>query len=90
MEQTTFAAFIDFPKAFDWVNCEILLNNLREYGITGKIFSSIKNLYTHTNAQVKLNQNSTDPFQTTSGVRQGDTSCIRPQMSPWSSFLFVS
>ena len=46
MGQATFAAFIDFQKAFDWVNRDILLNKLREYGITGKIFTSIKNLYT--------------------------------------------
>ena len=82
MGQATFAAFIDFQKAFDWVNRDILLNKLREYGITGKI--SIKNLYMQTNAQVKLNQNFTDPFLTTSGVRQGDS------MSPTLFNIFLN
>ena len=84
MGQATFAAFIDFQKAFDWVNRDILLNKLREYGITGKIFTSIKNLYTQTNAQVKLNQNFTEPFLTTSGVRQGDS------MSPTLFNIFLN
>ena len=84
MGQDTFAAFIDFQKAFDWVNHEILLNKLREYGITGKIFTSMKNLYTQTNAKVKLNPNFTDPFLTTSGVRQGDS------MSPTLFNIFLN
>ena len=59
-----------------WVNCEILLNKLRAYSITGKNIyfnQKKKNLSTQTNAQVKRNQNFNDPFQTTSGVRQGDS-----------------
>ena len=37
------------------------------------MYTSIKNLYTQTNAQVKIDQFFTEPFETTSGVRQGDS-----------------
>ena len=56
----TFCAFIDFQKAFDYVDREFLLYELRQIGVTGKFFFAVKALYRDTKSCVK-------------GVRQGDS-----------------
>ena len=84
MGQNTYVAFIDFQKAFDWVNRKKLINKLFKYGLQGKILTSIKNLYTKTNAQVKINEYLTGIFETSSGVRQGDN------MSPVLFNIFIN
>ena len=48
------------------------------------MYSSIKSLYTSTNARLRLNGNLTAPFDTTSGVRQGDN------LSPTLFSLFIN
>ena len=72
--RSTFAAFIDFKKAFDFVDRELLLLKLMDNGIHGNIYQSIKSLYHGTSACVRLNGQLTDWFDiyTISGVRQGD------------------
>ena len=40
-----YAAFIDFKKAYDTVNRDTLLKNLHGYGIGGKMWASIKAIY---------------------------------------------
>ena len=67
----TFAAFLDMEKAFDRVYRDLL--RLLEYGIDGKLYNSIKNMYGDNKSSILLNDLSTDCFNVTSGVRQGDT-----------------
>ena len=57
MEQKSpiYAAFIDFAKAFDWVDRDLLLYCLLQNNIDGKIYKSIKALYTNTLACVRVN-----------------------------------
>ena len=69
---STFCAFIDMKKAFDWVNRELLFYVLLKNGIKGKIFNNIKALYENTRAAIKLNNYITEWFNINSGVRQGD------------------
>ena len=69
----TFAAFLDMEKAFDHVNRDLLLLRLLESGIDGELYNSIKNMYDDNKSNILLNNLSTDWFNVTSGVRQGDT-----------------
>ena len=56
----TFAAFLDMEKAFDRVNRDLLLLRLLEYGIDGKLYNSIKNMYDDNKLNILLNNLSTD------------------------------
>ena len=56
-KKSTFCAFIDMEKAFDFLDRNLLLCRLLLYKIDGKLFKSIRALYGHTSACVKLNAN---------------------------------
>ncbi len=68
----TYAAFIDFQKAFEWIDRDLLMYKLLINDIDGKIYHSVKNMYTNTSSAIRLNEHITDWFPCTSGVRQGD------------------
>ena len=68
----TFVTFIDFSKAFDSVNRNLLLYVLLQSGIDGKLYFIIKALYNLTEACVTLNGALSEWFKTELGVRQGD------------------
>ena len=69
---STFGTFIDLRKAFDSVDRNALLYKLLLNGIDGKMYESIRAMYTDTLASVKLNIFQTHWFSTSQGVRQGD------------------
>ncbi len=70
---SVFTAFIDFRKAFDCINRELLLYRLLLYGIDGKIYNTIKSMYKYTESCVRINKNiHTGWFDTLNGVKQGD------------------
>ena len=71
-------------KAFDRVNRDLLLLHSLEYGIDGKLYNSIKNMYDDNKSSILLNNLSTDWFNVTAGVRQGDT------LSPILFSLFIN
>ena len=73
-KQDTFGVFIDFQKAFDFVDRDVLLYKLISNGIDGKFYNSIKSILSDTTSCVKLNGILTDWFPVLSGVRQGDSS----------------
>ena len=77
-KKATYCCFVDFAKAFDFVNRDLLLAALRNVGINGKFLSMIQCMYSKTEAAIKINDKLTDWFQTESGVRQGqnDSSTI--------------
>ena len=70
-KKSTFVAFIDFSKAYDNINRELLRNKLHTYGIGGKIFQSLRALYNNVKCAVKVNHTQTDWFSVTSGLKQG-------------------
>ncbi len=82
--KNTFATFIDFKKAFDYVNRDLLLCKLLEYGIDGRMYNSIKYMYSMTESCVQLGGDFTPFFSTVSGVRQGDS------MSPTLFAVFIN
>ena len=70
---STYAAFGDFEKAFDWVDRDLLFYKLAsQFGLGGKIYNAIKSFYDQSTAQVKINERYTETFHIKSGVKQGD------------------
>ena len=65
------AAFIDFRKAFDNVWHCGLFHKLQNYGINGNFLNTIKSMYDKTECAVKINNQCTNFFKCSKGVRQG-------------------
>ena len=83
--KSVFIAFVDFHKAFDWVDRSLLLYKLLHfYNIQGNIYWAIKTLYNGTAACIRLNETYSEWFNTTSGVKQGDN------LSPTLFSLFIN
>ena len=79
-----YCCFIDYQKAFDFIDRSSLWSKLIKQGITGNIFSVIKSLYSHIKVCVKHNGQLTDYFNSTSGLLQGEV------MSPILFSLYVN
>ena len=71
--EPTFAAFIDFRKAFDFVDRTYLFQKLKLKGILGRMLNAITSMYKNTMSRILLENFLTDWFITQNGVRQGDT-----------------
>ena len=65
--------FVDFKKAFDSINREMLFNIMQLYGTPLAIISATRKLYDNSKATVLVNGKSSEPFNITTGVLQGDT-----------------
>ena len=66
-------AFIDFQKCFDTINRNILWPILLKSGVKGKLFNSIRRMYTNVKARIRINNGKyTDNVNCTLGVKQGD------------------
>ncbi len=72
MKQSTPACLIDMKKAFDSVNHDCLFHKMMQNGIQGKLYWSLKLLYTAPVSAVQLNQHVTCWFDVKTGVRQGN------------------
>ena len=79
-----YSCFVDFKKAFDSVPRDLLLEKLLSFGITGKFFNILRNIYTSDKACIKNGQSCSEFFELNIGVRQG---CI---LSPLLFNLFLS
>ena len=82
--KSTFTCFIDFQKAFDFIDRELLLFRLLKMGINGYFYSAIQSIYKAPVACVKLNEHYTSWFPTPSGVKQGDS------LSPTLFAIFIN
>ena len=67
-----FITFIDFKKAFDSIDRDMMFAILRHYGILEKIVSAIRALYDNSKSQVYVNGQLSETFDVTTGVLQGD------------------
>ena len=65
--------FVDFSKAFDSINREVMWCILRHYGIPSQIVDAIKCIYKDSKSVITIGKNFSDEIKTTSGVLQGDT-----------------
>ena len=75
-----YITFIDFTKAFDSLDREMMFAILRHYGIPQKIVDAIRALYDKSKSRVYVDGKLSDPFDITTGVLQGDV---------LASFLFI-
>jgi hypothetical protein len=67
-----FAAFIDFKKAYDTVDRQLLWRCLEGVGLHGECLSTLKQMYDHVQLQVKVHGELGDAFLSQIGVKQGD------------------
>ena len=74
----TFLSFIDYKKAFDSVDRDLLLFKLSNIGIHGHMYTAISSLYSNPKSRVILNDYETDYFDCPIGVKQGD--CLSPTL----------
>ena len=71
LKQSTFCAFIDFKKAYDSIDRDILWKKLEHIGLSGYILNAVKSLYSSVSSCVRINGSCTDWFNVTTGLRQG-------------------
>ena len=78
------AAFIDFEKAYDWVDRQKLWKCLWQNGVRGRFLGFLKALYFDSRCQVKLLDVVSDEFGVGTGLRQG---CV---LSPLLFSLYIN
>ncbi|KAJ4446465.1 hypothetical protein ANN_13161 [Periplaneta americana] len=69
---TVHQLFIDFKKAYDSVEREVLYDILIEFGIPKKLVRLIKMCLSETYSRVRIGQFLSDPFPIHCGLKQGD------------------
>ena len=79
-----YVALIDYKKCFDSINRDALLNSLKRYGVSGKIFAAIRGIYSNVSSAVRNNYEITDFFDCPVGLKQG---CL---LSPLLFSIFIS
>jgi len=67
-----FITFVDFKKAFDSIDRDMMFAILLHYGIPEKIVNAIRVLYDNSSSRVYIDGRESDPFNITTGVLQGD------------------
>ena len=70
-QKNIYFCFIDYAKAFDYVDPNKLWNILKEMGIPDHLTCLLRNLYAGQEATVTIRHGTTDWFQIGKGVRQG-------------------
>ena len=78
MGKDTFLCFIDYKKAFDSVDRNLLMFKLYNIGIKGNIYRAISSLYSNPKSRIILQDYNTDYFDCPIGVKQGD--CLSPTL----------
>ena len=69
--QSTFAAFIDFTKAYDSIDRNLLFTKLENLGLNGRIYKAIKSLYDSVKSSVRINGLKTEFVDANCGLKQG-------------------
>ncbi len=81
--KATLACFIDFHKAFVWVNSDLLFFKLIQYGADGQYYKAFKAFYQAPVACVQGSDVITGWFPTPFGIKEGDV------LSPTLFAIFV-
>ena len=69
--KATYVAFIDFKKAYDSVNRQLLWKKVWDLGVRGKIFAALRSLYTQSLYSVRVNGHMSEWIEATRGLKQG-------------------
>ena len=70
-QKNIYFCFIDYAKAFDWVDRNKLWKILEEVGIPDHLTCLLRNLYAGQEATIRTGHGTTDWFQIRKGVRKG-------------------
>ena len=70
-KELVYACYVDFRKAFDLIDRDLLLVRLKEMGIKGRLLVTIQALYKETTSSICLNGMLEDWFRTKYSVKQG-------------------
>ena len=70
-KKNTFAAFIDFRKAYDNINRNLLFEKMRHLGINGSMYKALIAIYDNVRCSVRLNGIYTEWFEVKCGLKQG-------------------
>ena len=70
--QSVYVAFLDFWKAFNFVDREMMIFRLQQYHIDGNLLKLIKEIYTDTTNVLRLNGEFGEYFTSEKGTCQGD------------------
>ena len=70
-QKNIYFCFIDYVKAFDYVDHNKLWKILQEMGIPDHLICLLRNLYASQEATVRTGHGTTDWFQTGKGIHQG-------------------
>ena len=70
-QKNNYFCFIDYTKAFDYVDHNKVWKILQERGIPDHLTCLLRNLYAGQEATVRTGHGTTDWFQTGKGVHQG-------------------
>ena len=80
----TYVCYVDFARAFDCVDHDLLKLKMLQNGIDGKIYKAICAMYSNMSASIRLIGFMTDSFTVESGVKKGDN------LSPTLFALFIN
>ena len=75
-DKKLYCAFVNFKKAFDFVNRVIIWYKLIKLGVRGKMLNVIRSMYNSVKSKVKYNNELSSDFDSYLGVRQGE--CLSP------------
>ena len=70
-KENIYFCFIDYAKAFDYVDHNKLWKILQQMGISDHLTCLLRNLYADQEATVRTGHGTTDWFQIRKGIRQG-------------------
>ncbi|BES98510.1 Reverse transcriptase (RNA-dependent DNA polymerase) [Nesidiocoris tenuis] len=79
-----FAGFIDFSRAFDSIDHEILWQKMADRGISARFVNTLKSLYNAAHFSFQSGDKRTKTYRLDTGILQGDT------LSPTLYSIFVS
>ncbi len=68
-EKPLFVAFVDFKKAYDWVNRDLLWDCLARLGAKDPHLSVLRSMFNHVVFQVRLHGVIESPFPSLVGVK---------------------
>ncbi len=68
-QSSLYAVFLDFEKAFESLNREVLWQLMRHHGITKKFITIIKNIYSGVKCRIIHKGQLTEAFNITTGER---------------------